>query len=428
MALDKNQSEKLPDDVVLRVAKVSKEFRLPTEKSTSLKTSIINWAHGIRGYKIQSVLKDISFDVKKGDFFGIVGKNGSGKSTLLKIISEIYTPNAGQVQTEGKLVPFIELGVGFNPELTGRENVYLNGAMLGFSNEEIDGMYQDIVDFAELGDFMEQKLKNYSSGMQVRLAFSVAIKSRGDILVLDEVLAVGDEAFQKKCQEYFFDAKRNKQTIILVTHSMGDVRRYCNRAMFIQDGEIAMIGDPDDIADAYSNSFLNPAQLKEKLAKEALKAQKKTIEGQKVKRWSEDELEEADSKRGNVEDLTVLVEGSEQKYVDTYEDFSINLKVSVPRPTASNFIHLDVVDGRGWLVFSASTEGENIKILDEGEHELEFSIQNVLAFGDYHIDVVFDNGKERELIKPAAYQFHMRGFASAAMPVTVPHISAEIKR
>lgn len=157
-------------------------------------------------------------------------------------------------------MPFIELGVGFNPELTGRENVYLNGAMLGFSNDEIDAMYDDIVEFAELGDFMEQKLKNYSSGMQVRLAFSVAIKSQGDILVLDEVLAVGDEAFQKKCQNYFFEAKRNKKTVILVTHSMPDVRRYCDRAMLIQDGYIAKIGDPDEIADAYSDSFLPRAK------------------------------------------------------------------------------------------------------------------------------------------------------------------------
>ncbi|WP_368099735.1 ABC transporter ATP-binding protein, partial [Bifidobacterium pseudocatenulatum] len=194
--------------IALQVANVAKSFRLPTERAGSLKNAIFNWIRGIRGYRIQHVLKDITFDVKEGEFFGIVGKNGSGKSTLLKLISQIYTPDHGTIRTHGKLVPFIELGVGFNPELTGRENVYLNGAMLGFSNEEIDAMYDDIVAFAELNEFMEQKLKNYSSGMQVRLAFSIAIKSQGDILVLDEVLAVGDEAFQKKCQDYFFEAKR----------------------------------------------------------------------------------------------------------------------------------------------------------------------------------------------------------------------------
>ena len=210
--------------------------------------AIIEVKHLHKVFGDLEVLKDISFEVHKGDFFGIVGQNGSGKSTLLKIISQIYTPNTGSVQVEGKLVPFIELGVGFNPELTGRENVYLNGAMLGFSKDEIDAMYDDIVDFAELGDFMEQKLKNYSSGMQVRLAFSVAIKSQGDILVLDEVLAVGDEAFQKKCQDFFFDAKREKKTIILVTHSMNDVRKYCNKAMLIENGHITKFGKPDEVA------------------------------------------------------------------------------------------------------------------------------------------------------------------------------------
>ena len=190
-------------NIAVKVEHVSKFFKLPTEASQSLRTTMVNRFKGIKGYKEQHVLKDISFEVEKGDFFGILGRNGSGKSTLLKIISQIYEPEHGSVTVNGKLVSFIELGVGFNPELTGRENVYLNGALLGFSREEIDEMYDDIVDFAELKEFMNQKLKNYSSGMQVRLAFSVAIKAQGDVLILDEVLAVGDEAFQRKCNDYF---------------------------------------------------------------------------------------------------------------------------------------------------------------------------------------------------------------------------------
>ena len=187
---DNNTVDERP--VVLKVDHVAKSFRLPTEQATGLKMAFLNWTKGIKGYTEQHVLRDINFEVHQGDFFGIVGRNGSGKSTLLKIISQIYVPEQGSVMVKGKLVPFIELGVGFNPELTGRENVYLNGALLGFTHEEIDAMYDDIVEFAELEDFMDQKLKNYSSGMQVRLAFSVAIKAQGDILVLDEVLAVGD--------------------------------------------------------------------------------------------------------------------------------------------------------------------------------------------------------------------------------------------
>ena len=186
----------------LEVKNVSKSFRLPTEQANGIKQAFVNWTKGVKGYKEQHVLKDISFKVEKGDFFGIVGRNGSGKSTLLKIISQIYTPEKGEVKVNGTLIPFIELGVGFNPELTGRENVYMNGALLGFSREEVSKMYPEIVEFAELEEFMDQKLKNYSSGMQVRLAFSIAIKAQGDILVLDEVLAVGDEAFQRKCNDF----------------------------------------------------------------------------------------------------------------------------------------------------------------------------------------------------------------------------------
>ena len=239
--------------VVLRVDHVAKMFRLPTEQATGLKMAFLNWTKGIKGYTEQHVLRDINFEVRQGDFFGIVGRNGSGKSTLLKIISQIYTPEHGSVTVKGKLVPFIELGVGFNPELTGRENVYLNGALLGFTRAEIDAMYDDIVEFAELEDFMDQKLKNYSSGMQVRLAFSVAIKAQGDILVLDEVLAVGDEAFQRKCDNFFAEIKKDTtKTVILVTHSMDSVKKYCNKAILIKDGEIIASGDKNDVADRYT--------------------------------------------------------------------------------------------------------------------------------------------------------------------------------
>lgn len=243
----------MSSDVVLKVNHVSKSFKLPTEQSSGIKQAFINWTKGIKGYKMQHVLRDISFEVERGDFLGIVGRNGSGKSTLLKLISGIYKPNKGDITVNGSLVPFIELGVGFNPELTGRENVYLNGAMLGFSTKQIDAMYDDIVEFAELRDFMDQKLKNYSSGMQVRLAFSVAIKAQGDILVLDEVLAVGDEAFQRKCANFFEKVKDDpNKTVILVTHDMSAVRRYCSKAIMIDGGKIVDSGDPDDVADSYS--------------------------------------------------------------------------------------------------------------------------------------------------------------------------------
>ena len=245
--------------IAVKVDHVSKFFKLPTEATQSLRTSLVNRFKGIKGYKEQHVLKDISFEVEEGDFFGIVGRNGSGKSTLLKIISQIYVPEKGSVTVNGKLVSFIELGVGFNPELTGRENVYMNGAMLGFSPKEIDEMYDDIVEFAELSEFMNQKLKNYSSGMQVRLAFSVAIKAQGDILILDEVLAVGDEAFQRKCNDYFMERKKSGKTTILVTHDMSAVKKYCNKAVLIEYGLVKALGNPENVANQYS--FDNTAPL-----------------------------------------------------------------------------------------------------------------------------------------------------------------------
>ena len=240
----------MSEDLAISVKNIHKSFKLPTEKSSGLKQAIFNRLKGVKGYKTQHVLNGVSFDVPKGQFLGIVGRNGSGKSTLLKVMSKIYIPEKGSVAINGTLVPFIELGVGFSPELTGRENVYMNGAMLGFSNHEMNAMYDDIVEFAELGQFMDQKLKNYSSGMQVRLAFSIAIRAKGDVLILDEVLAVGDAAFQEKCNSYF-RSLRGEQTVILVTHDMENVKTFCDRAILLENGRITKDGNPDEVAEAY---------------------------------------------------------------------------------------------------------------------------------------------------------------------------------
>lgn len=250
MTATKGKRKSNESDYAIIVKNLSKSFKLPTERSWGLKQAIFNRLKGIKGFTKQEVLKNISFKVKKGEFLGIVGRNGSGKSTLLKILSKIYIPDSGEIKINGSLVPFIELGVGFNPELTGKENIYLNGAMLGFSNHEMDEMYDEIVDFAELRPFMNQKLKNYSSGMQVRLAFSIAIRAHGDILILDEVLAVGDAAFQKKCNDYFASLK-GEQTVILVTHDMDNVKKFCDRAIFLEEGRIKADGAPAKIANEY---------------------------------------------------------------------------------------------------------------------------------------------------------------------------------
>lgn len=317
---DNNTVDERP--VVLKVDHVAKSFRLPTEQATGLKMAFLNWTKGIKGYTEQHVLRDINFEVHQGDFFGIVGRNGSGKSTLLKIISQIYVPEQGSVMVKGKLVPFIELGVGFNPELTGRENVYLNGALLGFTHEEIDAMYDDIVEFAKLEDFMDQKLKNYSSGMQVRLAFSVAIKAQGDILVLDEVLAVGDEAFQRKCDNFFAEIKKDPtKTVILVTHSMDAVKKYCNKAILIKDGEIIASGDKNNVADRYTLENL------------------KTNESNKHDSSNEEICEEMPILRVYPNELPVCESGTNFKFTVEYNNVAADKKIYL------NIVLLDISRG-----------------------------------------------------------------------------------
>ncbi|MEW4354004.1 ABC transporter ATP-binding protein [Streptococcus pneumoniae] len=336
--------------IALKVEHVSKSFRLPTESTQSLRTSLVNYFRGVKGYKEQHVLEDVSFEVEKGDFFGIIGRNGSGKSTLLKVISQIYTPESGKVTVNGTLVPFIELGVGFNPELTGRENVYLNGALLGFSREEIAAMYDDIVEFAELEEFMDQKLKNYSSGMQVRLAFSIAIKAQGDILILDEVLAVGDEAFQRKCFDYFAQLKREKKTVILVTHSMEQVQRFCNKAMLIDKGHRTEIGTPMEISRIY-----------------------KVLNGIGVETESTQQLD--------IHGISVEADFRNQKDETLLFDFDIYFEHKIIDPVLTFTIHKDNGELLYRWVSDEEVDGE-ISVVDQRAH-LTFEIQNIFPNGKF---------------------------------------------
>jgi len=247
------------DNTVVNIQNVSKTFKIPHERYSTLKQHALNLFNKNRTYTELNALKNVNFEIKKGEFFGIIGRNGCGKSTLLKIIAKIYSTTTGKVTVDGQISPFIELGVGFNPELTARDNVYLNGALLGLSKKEIDEKFDDIIKFAELEDFVDQRLKNFSSGMQVRLGFSLAIKAYSDILLLDEVLAVGDANFQKKCINVFKELKRQKKTIIFVSHDETNIRRFCDRVALLEQGELVMIGTPQEGLKKY-NEILAAAQ------------------------------------------------------------------------------------------------------------------------------------------------------------------------
>jgi ABC-type polysaccharide/polyol phosphate transport system ATPase subunit len=229
---------------------VSKAFLLPHQRQTSIKELFLHPFRKV-DYERNMALNDVSVTVERGECLGIIGPNGSGKSTLLKILGGIYRADAGFVRVVGKLSPFIELGVGFSPDLNARENIRINGTLLGLRRRELAGRFDDIVRFAELERFVDQKLRNYSSGMQVRLAFAIAIQVPFDILLLDEVLAVGDQAFQEKCYRTFDEMKRDGKTIVFVSHDLASVSRFCNRAILLQQGRVEASGTAAEVVEQY---------------------------------------------------------------------------------------------------------------------------------------------------------------------------------
>jgi ABC-type polysaccharide/polyol phosphate transport system ATPase subunit len=241
------------------VENLSKSFKIPHEKRYTLRDKLLNFTRN-RTFETFKVLDDISFNVQEGDFFGILGRNGSGKSTLLKLLAGIYTTNEGKITTKGAISPFLELGVGFNPELSGHDNIYYNGMILGLTRKEINRKYDSIVEFSELERFIDQKLKNYSSGMYVRLAFSMAVHANKEIILLDEVLAVGDLYFQQKCLRELHKLKESGKTIILVSHDMEAVKSFCVNGVLLEGGKITARGEIGEICLRYTESMTIEAE------------------------------------------------------------------------------------------------------------------------------------------------------------------------
>jgi ABC-type polysaccharide/polyol phosphate transport system ATPase subunit len=234
----------------IEVAGVSKSFRIPHEQRTFLREYFVHPFRHV-SYERNEALRGVSFTVAQGEFFGVIGANGSGKSTLLRILAGIYVPDSGVVRVNGLLSPFIELGVGFNLELTARDNIRINGTLAGLTKVELEDRFDEILAFAELERFVDQKLKNYSSGMLVRLAYSIAIQIPFDVLLLDEVLAVGDEAFQEKCFVTFERFKEEGKTVVFVSHALQLMERFCDRVLLLQRGEVQIVGPPSDVVDVY---------------------------------------------------------------------------------------------------------------------------------------------------------------------------------
>lgn len=351
----------MPDDIAISVEHVAKDFILPHERVTSVKSAFTSfYKRNKKSKEVQHALKDISFEVKKGEFFGIVGRNGSGKSTMLKMLAGIYQPTKGTVRTAGKLVPLIELGVGFNPELTGRENIYLNGAILGHSPKQVDKNYQKIVEFAGLEDFMDQKIKNYSSGMQVRLAFACVTMTEADILIVDEVLAVGDADFQKKCFKYFKEQKNSGKTVILVTHDMAAVREYCDKAILIDEGNIVESGTIESVTSAYQELF-NPLVHSEA----------------SVSRWGDQRI--------NIEKVTVTAPSP-----DTVKPIKLTIQTKSYEQVDDEELILAyaVKNDVGLKLFGNKITSASLNALSPGKSKaFEFSFENILNRGRYFVDV-----------------------------------------
>lgn len=236
--------------VAISVKDLSKSFVIPHEKIDTMRGVVANMLRR-KHYERLRAVDGVSFEIEAGEFVGILGRNGSGKSTLLRILAGIYEPDSGSVSVTGLVSPFLELGIGFNPELSGRDNIALNGIILGMTRRDIQEHYEEIVQFSGLSGFMDQKLKYYSSGMQVRLAFSVLIHANREILLMDEVLAVGDEDFQKKCIQVFERYRKDRRTVILVSHDLEAIEKHCGRALLLDHGKLIAEGKPRDVVSLY---------------------------------------------------------------------------------------------------------------------------------------------------------------------------------
>jgi len=393
---------------------VQKRFKIPEERSHTLKERAL---HPLRrsGHEVLHALNDISFAIEPGEFFGIVGRNGSGKSTLLKCLAGIYRADEGKIWCNGRMSTFIELGVGFNPDLASFDNVVLNGIMLGLSPREARARYDRVIEFAELEEFKDLKLKNYSSGMHVRLAFSVAIQVDADILLIDEVLAVGDAAFQQKCFDVFYRMREEGRTIVLVTHDMGAVTRFCHRALLLERGEIVSMGEPRDVADRY---------LEIAFGRQVEQAEA----GRQVEQAGADE---SSSRMGDgaarVSDVWLGDNVSERRVVAPQsEPLTLNVLLTFNADVLDPALSMTLMNEHRQPVVVATTakEHEETGSFHAGDRAVfAFSFQNLLAPGRYHpILTVTHRGEGVDVIDryADAFSFVVTGLDASGGMVEIP--------
>jgi ABC-2 type transport system ATP-binding protein len=392
----------------LDVECLSKTFLIPRHHVMTLKERAL---HPFRRVPVSELhaLREVSFQALDGEFLGIVGRNGSGKSTLLKCMAGIYAIDSGEIRLAGRVVPFIELGVGFNTEMTALDNVVINGVMMGLSPREARRRFDEVIEFAELGDFVDLKLKNYSSGMQVRLAFALMVQADADILLIDEVLAVGDAAFQQKCMDVFYDLREQGKTIVLVTHDMTMVERFCHRAMLLHEGALIEVGDPDVVARRYLELNFSRPQTEAEDGGPALVAEGATIED-------------------------VFLEGPGGNRLDALgqdEPMAICATIAVHRRITDPEIGVTVHDEDGIIAFGTTSRELRRREEPLGAGELvrvRIRLDNPLRPGRWFIDCgVHDGASEIVAFRWRAASFIVHGSRPQAGLVSVEH-SFELER
>ncbi len=418
----------MEDNIAISVKNVSKTFRIPHEKISSLRGAVTS-VFKSGGFEEFKALDDVSFEVKKGEFFGIIGRNGSGKSTLLKILAGIYQPDADahpkvepsehrrlnlrkaekKIEIKGRISPFLELGIGFNPELSGRDNVYLNATVLGLTKKEIDKKFDAIVAFSELERFIDQKLKNYSSGMQVRLAFSVSIHANREILLMDEVLAVGDSNFQSKCLEEFNKYREMGRTVVIVTHDIAVVQRYCDRAMLLRSGKIVKIGDPEEVGNEYiyQNMSDEERRIEKEQKQEDMRVQKemKKLKGKDLeeekRRIEEEKATQEEERKNKIAEITKVEfldkDGKEKNVFESGDDIvariHYNAKKKIENPVFGVAIHTQ----DGIHISGPNTETSRYDINNiYGDGFVDFVMLSIKLFsGSYQLSVsLYEKYKE----------------------------------
>ncbi len=361
----------MSEDAII-VSGVHKIFRLPHEKRNTLFESLTGVLRGKKGYEDYVALRNINFSVERGEAVGIIGENGSGKSTLLKIIAKILRPSSGSVSINGKITPFLELGVGFQPDLTAKENIYVYGAIMGLSDREIDSKLEEILKFSGLAQFQDAKLKNLSSGMQVRLAFATAVQTDPDILLMDEVLAVGDMEFQQKCMDVFQRYIKEKKTIVFVSHDMNAIRRFCSKALLLRRGEQVAFGDTNEIIDKYVYGVGERSEIENSDLKDGIKK----------KRWGNKIVEITDVR------FTDKF-GRENTTFTSGDPMTIRIAFYAKKNVGNIVFGLIIYNEKGIYCYGTNTELKKYPLNDlQGKNEIDFIIDRIPMYqGKYYLTV-----------------------------------------